>query len=419
MKATAAVGSTDSPRDMKRFEKKLLTISPYGTYVPNTGGTKRIHYLNRGYAIAGWDVLQVSGASVRQGVRDLLARRDPPVAPRYREEVYFNPLVVVANRVLRGRNAPQVAASLIPRFLRPSIRLAREVSRHRVILFEHPHSFDMASALLTDDHFVVLDAHNIESRLYVDQLDEEGLAGTAARALLELERRCMARADLIFACSATDRDIAIAEFDVDPARIHVAPNGVDLASTPYVSEDDRAQAKRLLGLNGATALFVGSRWPPNTEAAFNILSMARSHPDISFLVVGAAGESLPDERPGNLIVAGRVDDLAPWYAAADVAVNPMQSGSGSNVKMFEYFASGLPTVSTPIGARGVDDPEGLAVHVCELAEIPQRVIALAASKDLAVCRQSARALAERKYDWSAIAAGISATIESALEARER
>ena len=38
------------------------------------------------------------------------------------------------------------------------------------------------------------------------------------------------------------------------------------------------------------------------------------------------------------------------FDAADVALNPMQSGSGTNLKMLDYFAAGLPVVTTAIGA---------------------------------------------------------------------
>ena len=33
---------------------------------------------------------------------------------------------------------------------------------------------------------------------------------------------------------------------------------------------------------------------------------------------------------------------------ADIGINPLISGSGTNLKMLEYLSSGLPTVTTPI-----------------------------------------------------------------------
>jgi glycosyltransferase involved in cell wall biosynthesis len=404
---------------MKDPHRKLLTLSPYGSRDPTTGGTKRIHYLNRGYAEAGWEVLQISGASVKRWVNGRLWRTAAEITTGYSELVYFNPAVILGNRLLRELGTAQTAVSLLPAFMRTAPRIAAEIAKHRVILFEHPHYFDLATRHLRDDHLVVLDAHNIESRIYENLLDKPGLSGAAAGKLLEVERRCMARADLVFTCSTVDRDIAIRKFSVDPDRVHIASNGVDIASTPFIEDEERAAAKRRLGLEGPTALFVGSNWPPNVEAARHILSLAEKRPEITYLVVGAVGDPLPRERPANVLVAGMVEDLRPWLAAADLAINPMVSGSGSNIKMFEYCAAGLPTVSTHFGARGIDDVQGRAVQVCDLGEIPDCVAVLAGSQDIGIRRQAARDLASSKYDWSAIAAGIIRTIQAALEQRER
>ena len=48
--------------------------------------------------------------------------------------------------------------------------------------------------------------------------------------------------------------------------------------------------------------------------------------------------------------------LWPLIAGADVAANPMVSGGGSNLKIFDYLAVGTPVLATAIGARGLDKP---------------------------------------------------------------
>ena len=47
-------------------------------------------------------------------------------------------------------------------------------------------------------------------------------------------------------------------------------------------------------------------------------------------------------------------DLRPAFAAADIGVNPVRTGSGSNLKIAEYLAAGLPVVTTPVGMRGFE-----------------------------------------------------------------
>lgn len=416
----------DPPGDLsirpRQASRRILTLAPYGTKNPTSGGTKRIHYLNRGYARAGWDVLQISSASIgggigqtiRSGMIPLLGPLESLVAPRYREEVYFNPFVVLGNRLLRRQDAAQVAASLLPPLLRPSPRMIREIAAHEVILFEHPQMFDMAAPFLREDHTIVLDAHNIESRLYPRLTGQSEIAAAAADALRKVEQRVMRRADLVLACSEGDRAIAIAEFGVDPARVSVTPNGVDCETVRPVSEDERKAAKSALGLYGQTAIFVGSRWGPNLEAAKAIVRLAPLAPAVTWMIVGTVGAELGGPLPANVVATGPVDRIEDWYAAADVALNPMTSGSGSNIKMFEYLAAGLPIVTTDFGARGVEDESGLAMVLAEIDATHAATVALLACPRLPARRLAARLLAEAKYDWGQIAAKVVDNIENRI-----
>jgi glycosyltransferase involved in cell wall biosynthesis len=402
---------------MQTSKDLMLTLSPYRSRPFVTGGTKRIHFLNRGYYRHGWDVLQVSSASTRSGVRGLLRRADPDVAPGYREQIYFNPAILAGNWVMRKVDGPQIAAATLPRMLRAMPSVRRAMRERRVVMLEHPTLFDAVEPWLTDEHLLVLDAHNIEYRIFANALDDNDLVGRTARALRDLERRCFARADLAFMCSPTDRDIAVSEFGIDPARVHLAPNGVDIETTPVIDESERADARRRLGLAGPVAAFVGSRWGPNHEAVQQIVKLAAADPGVTWLVIGLAGEAAGKQPPANVRVTGEVADLRGHLAAADIAVNPAVSGSGSSIKMFEYLALGLPVVATPFGARGLDYDGGIAVTCAEIADMPDAVLRLAADPRLPERRAAARELAAANYDWTHIAGIISATIRARLGER--
>jgi glycosyltransferase involved in cell wall biosynthesis len=395
--------------------RRALTISPYGTKHPTTGGTKRIHYLNRGYAAAGWEIYQISNSSVRTGVVGLLIDKDNPIAPGYVEGIYFNPALLVGNRLLKRLNTAQVAASLLPRPLLRSRHVARGMAEHHVVIFEHPQNWDLAAPYLRDDHFVVLDAHNIEWRIWQDHQGQPGWAGKAARALYDVERRAMRRANLVFTCSDLDRDIAIDDFGCDPEKVVVAPNGVDCASFARIAAvRECARLTRRDADNVPRALFVGSNWGPNIEAARAVLDLASRLPEIHFDIVGSVGDALRGPFPDNVTVTGSVTELDRYFITADIALNPMTGGSGSNVKMFEYLAAGLPIVATPFGARGVEDKTRLAIVIAEIDKFPTVIRRLVAAPDLEERSRSARQLAQEQYDWGAIARRIVARIEAEL-----
>jgi hypothetical protein len=77
---------------------------------------------------------------------------------------------------------------------------------------------------------------------------------------------------------------------------------------------------------------------------------------IHILVVGNVAAA--PIREAGFSASGKVDAVEPYFAAADAAINPMQSGAGTNVKMGEFMALRLPILSTPFGARGLDFHDG-------------------------------------------------------------
>ena len=114
-----------------------------------------------------------------------------------------------------------------------------------------------------------------------------------------------------------------------------------------------------------------------------------------------------EKPPVNVNFMGLVDDPTKdsVLGIVDVALNPMVSGSGTNLKMLDYLAAGVPVVSTPFGARGL----GIEPNKhCLLAEIDQfdQAILQVKNEDANLTRQrvkNAREYVAKKFDWAVIA----------------
>jgi glycosyltransferase involved in cell wall biosynthesis len=63
-----------------------------------------------------------------------------------------------------------------------------------------------------------------------------------------------------------------------------------------------------------------------------------------------------------------VEDLAPLYAAADVAVVPVRAGGGTRIKILEAIAHRVPVVTTPLGAEGIEAADGVHLLLTANAE---------------------------------------------------
>jgi glycosyltransferase involved in cell wall biosynthesis len=123
-------------------------------------------------------------------------------------------------------------------------------------------------------------------------------------------------------------------------------------------------------------VFVGSAHKPNIDALqFIIDTLAPRLPDCYFAIVGSVCAALQRSLPSNVLFFGTLHEEYKdvLLRIADIAVNPMFSGSGSNLKLAEYFAYRLPVVTTPIGARGYKIKNSREAIVCEGNEFTQKI----------------------------------------------
>lgn len=238
-------------------------------------------------------------------------------------------------------------------------------------------------------------------------------AGAEAEAWLKEVRRLEARAwreaHVTFTCSPEDLQALERLYGASLARRLVVPNGVDVEAVRYLTPAEREERRRELGAGERPlALFVGSWHPPNIDAVEAIVAAARAVPEIDFVVAGSAcGPFDVGDMPDNVRLLGLVSDAKrdALYEIADVALNPMRFGSGSNLKMFDYMASGLPILSSGFGARGIAAEPGRHYVRVEDGDWPRalREQVLADRAGLAPMARAARVLVEERYSWAGIA----------------
>jgi O-antigen biosynthesis protein len=129
---------------------------------------------------------------------------------------------------------------------------------------------------------------------------------------------------------------------------------------------------QLHGREPFTLLFLGSfRHLPNQEALMWFLrevfpKVRAEEPRVRLVIIGSdppAPHSLPEAEAIELI--GFVEDVREPLKRYSLFVCPILSGSGVRVKLLEAFASGIPVVSTRLGAEGLADKDG---EICALAD---------------------------------------------------
>jgi len=266
---------------------------------------------------------------------------------------------------------------------------------------------------------VICDWHNIESELLQRYSERESnplrqaYAGKTARLMSEFERR---------ATNEFDAHVVVSERDAQrlralnpKARIFVIENGVDTAyyfagqiETVAASGRDAPGKRRIV--------FVGSMdYHANIEGAAKFgrevwPQLRARQPDLVFTVVGRnpAREVRELAQTPGIEVTGTVDDVRPFYRKAVAAVVPLNVGGGSRLKILEAMATGVPVVSTTLGAEGLNVQPGVNILIADtneqLIEAIINVVEDEEQRKLLV--NGGRALVSDHYDWARLGAKL-------------
>lgn len=378
---------------------EILDLSPYWVCPPNTGGSIRIYNLNKEISKA----FKVTQVSFRPRISSdyIFKSRSIKINDNYFEHQYSNKTILFTSFLLYKLQLPyDVLQSKILNTIK--FLLDDKILNGDIIQVEHPWLFDFAYNYFKNKPFVLV-AHNVEYLLIKDLISKKvPFFKKLLPKFKEIELKAAIESDLIFTVSEADLRFFKEVFKIEKKKMHVIPNGVDCNKYSLISPTRKKLFKRKLGLPlKKIILFIGSDHYPNREAIRFIRKFAEYNKDLLFLVVGEVSRNLKSDD--NLIFTGPVKDVISYLKASDIAINPILSGSGTNLKMLEYLASGLPTITTEIGNRGLNLKHKKEVIITEIDQFPEYINQLATDKELYEnLSYNGREKVEKEYDWKII-----------------
>jgi glycosyltransferase involved in cell wall biosynthesis len=244
-------------------------------------------------------------------------------------------------------------------------------------------------------------------------------------------RRVFRRAGFVTACSA---DLAARAVALGAAadRIDVVPYGVDAARFKP-SPEARTRLRAAAGIGAATPLLFAAGRLVRKKGFEYLLDALRMIPPPAQLVIAGTGDLEGElrSRAGDAGLGDRVrflgdvaqDDVAAWFAAADVAVVPSVRDASGNVDglpntVLEALASGTPVVATAAGGIGAvveHGRNGMLVAERDGAALAQAISALLAdAARAAALGAAARETVTARFGWAAAAARFEAAYDRAL-----
>jgi sugar transferase (PEP-CTERM/EpsH1 system associated) len=159
------------------------------------------------------------------------------------------------------------------------------------------------------------------------------------------------------------------------------PNGVDIA---YFSMNGTRKEV------GSVIAFLGRMdYYPNINAVMYFVEqifprIRQLKPDAQFRIIGSnpAAKIRALAKLNGISVTGHVPDVRPYLADAMISVAPLRIARGTQNKVLESMAMGIPVVTTSQAAKGIqaipgkhllvaDGPENFAAQVIELLDNPR------------------------------------------------
>lgn len=259
---------------------------------------------------------------------------------------------------LFGRLPLQVAYFRSAAFSRMLSGVCREV-KPNAIHVQHLRMAQYFADTAIDKSHIVLDLPDAFSLYWKRRSENSGswwmrkFAALEYKRLVRYEQQTLVKYPLNLVCSPED---AAYLTELTGANIKVLPNGVDTSvfhprsTTPF--EPGRI-------------LFTGNMdYEPNVDAVTFFCkelfpAILKRQPHARFVIAG--------QRPvprvlklaaDNVEITGFVPDIADEYAKAEVVIAPLRFGAGTQNKVLEAMAMGIPVVCSKVGFKGLGIKSG-------------------------------------------------------------
>jgi glycosyltransferase involved in cell wall biosynthesis len=210
-----------------------------------------------------------------------------------------------------------------------------------------------------------------------------------------------------FFCKQAKKVVAMSESDreemqklVKDLNIDTVPNGID---ENYFSARKREADKQ------TTVLYVGNfAWLQNVEAVEALVNKVwpRIKEKMPVAKLWIVGMNMTDYIRGlaakGIEITEKIPDVRDAYRKANVLVTPIKGPGGTRLKILEAMASGLPVITTSVGAEGLGVKNGEEVIIEDnLESMADSAVKVLKDRNLANrLGVSGKKFVEYNYTWA-------------------
>lgn len=284
-----------------------------------------------------------------------------------------------------------------------------------VVLAEHVFTWRIVKVACPEKHLWYR-ANNVEYDYKLTTWDKIGCPQDLLQETYDIEKECCEECEKILAVSQLEVDRFMELYHLPEScreKFMNIRSGYDTDRLQLVMPRDRQKISNRYLYSG---LFIASDTPNTQKAARNCIEVAKAHPEVQMVLLGGVGKAFKGEQlPENVLLTGIVTDEEKFYYLqhCDFALNLLEGGAGINVKMFEYFAFGIPVITTVYGARGIDVTDGVDCILTEQGRYAEDIIAfckLSMEEKDAIADNALKLLIEQ-YSWRSLGKKIAKELQ--------
>lgn len=377
---------------------KILMLTPYLPYPPSSGGQTRSYNLIK-------NLSRKHGITLFSLIKDDSEKKHLPELKKYCKKV----------KVFKRSKSPWTLRNilntgfspypfLVIRNLVPQERKAieKELSMEKFDLI-HAETFYVMPHIPKTKIPILLVDQTIEYLVYKHYVEEQApfllrpLLSIDVAKLKHWETHFWKVADTVVAMSDSDKEAMrnlVPKLDVD-----IVPNGID---------EEFFTQKKSYKDKTPKVLYVGNfKWMQNEEAALVLINKVwpRIKTKIKKAKLWIVGmnitEDIKTHKGNDIEITEGIPDIRDAYLNSSVLVTPIKGPGGTRLKILEAMASGLPVVTTSVGAEGLgvkhgkhafisDSWKGLSKYAIEVINDPKKA---------KIMGRNARKFVEKNYTW--------------------
>ncbi|MDB5196745.1 MAG: glycosyltransferase family 4 protein [Flaviaesturariibacter sp.] len=272
--------------------------------------------------------------------------------------------------------------------------------RYEYVIVEFPYYAMLVWLLKHKSTKFIIHTHNIEAERF------KSFGKNGWHLLRWYERWSLKKAHLVLFKTTADKAYALREYGLQASKTYVLPYGVEgLPTINKTAAKKILEQKHGIQPNEKLLFFAGTLdYAPNAEAVNLIIEhieplLQQKLPAYKIIICGRNKNHLSFDNNSNIVYVGLVENIHPYFAAADCFISPVRNVHGIQTKILDALNYGLNVICFSKASENF--PPYLSPKLFPVAESDYAGFADAIVQSLSATFDTAEAFYE-EFGWEVI-----------------